>query len=283
MSEIIKHKFSVLVCVYDNDNNNYFIEAYLSILNQTLLPNQIVLVRDGPVPDNLKKSIDNFRKIAIRKSIVFDEVRLKTNMGHGLARNQGVINCKHELIALVDADDINIYNRFEKQVEVFNNLNQISVVGSQIIEIDHETKTPLSKKKIPCENTEIKVYLKTRCPFNQMTVMFKKSDIESVGGYKDFYHNEDYYLWIRMYLANYKFYNLNEYLVLARVDKTFYHRRGGVNYFLSEYKIQKIMFQNNIISLYRYIVNVFIRLTIQIVIPSSVRAILFYKYARKGV
>ena len=69
-----------------------------------------------------------------------------------------------------------------------------------------------------------------------MTVMFRKDKILSVGNYIDWHYNEDYYLWIRLFLAGCQFANLPEVLVNVRVGKEMYQRRGGWKYFLSEAK-----------------------------------------------
>ena len=275
-------KFSVSICVYNEDNHSYLKEALDSILNQTLQPDQIVLVVDGPIKQKLENVIINFKNQLVNL-LDFKIIRLKLNKGHGDARRIGINNTKYNLVALADADDINVFDRFEKQINIFEKDNSYSIVGSQIIEIDHDSKEPLQKRIVPIEDNDIKDLMRERCPMNQMTVMFKKNDINSVGGYRDFYHNEDYYLWIRMLLGNLKFYNLHNYLVLARINKLFYHRRGGIKYFLSEYRLQKYMLVKNVIKFPRFIYNVSIRFCLQIVLTENLRALIFLKLARKKI
>jgi hypothetical protein len=110
--------------------------------------------------------------------------------------------------------------------------------------------------------------------------MFKKDDIMSVGGYQDWYCEEDYYLWIRLTLAGFKFYNLPENLVNVRVGEKAYQRRGGYRYFKSEARLQKYMLSKNIISCWRYMYNVMIRLVVQVLMPNVVRGWVFQKFAR---
>ncbi len=268
-------KISTLICVYKNDNIGYFIEACNSVLNQTLQPSQIVLVIDGPIPDKLKTCIHKFKANSVNLNIEFKDIWLRENMGHGYARSEGVKGCEHELIALADADDINHLQRFEKQVEFMINHQEISIVGSQILEIECDTKDPIGERRVPLSNNEIIMYLQARCPFNQMSVMFRKKDILLSGNYVSFFHNEDYYLWIRMYLKGCKFANLPEVLVNARVNEKFYSRRGGLKYFLSELKIQNLMLEKKIIALPQWFLNVTPRLIIQVLLPSSIRGHLF--------
>ncbi len=276
-------KFSVCMCVYNKDNAQYFKEALESVLDQKLIPNEIVLVVDGPINQELKNVINEFKEQILLLGVDFNIIYLLINKGHGEARRVSIEQAKHEIVALADADDINEYNRFNKQIEAFKSNPSISIVGAQIMEIEHDTKIPISKKEVPIEDKEIKEYLKTRCPFNQMSVMFKKADVLSAGNYIDFHHNEDYYLWIRMYLNGCTFYNHPNTLVLARVNQEFYDRRGGFKYFSSEYKIQKIMLKHSIISFPRFCFNVVVRFVIQVTLPESIRGFLFKKLFRKEV
>lgn len=276
-------KFTVCICVYDKDNAIYFKEALKSIVNQSLLPSQIVLVVDGWINDGLKNIINDFAQACLPLSISFDTIYFEENKGHGEARKVSIENAKYDLIALMDADDISRYDRFEKQVNIFTNNNKLSIVGGQIMEISHDTKKEISMRNVPSEDKDIKEYLKTRCPFNQMSVMFKKNDVIKVGNYIDFYHNEDYYLWVRMYLEGFEFYNIPEILIDVRINEEFYNRRGGLKYFLSEFRLQRIMYKNSIISLSRFVFNSLVRFILQVVLTDSIRGFVFKKLARKKV
>lgn len=123
--------------------------------------------------------------------------------------------------------------------------------------------------------------MKKRCPMNQPTVMFKKSDVLEVGGYVDWYCDEDYYLWIRMALANKKFANTNAVLVNMRTTYDSYRRRGGRKYFQSEKKLQKYMRKNKIIGFGTYIANVTERFILQVLMPNKLRGWIFRKFARE--
>ena len=115
---------------------------------------------------------------------------------------------------------------------------------------------------------------------NLVTVMLKKNDILQVGGYKDWYCEEDYYLWIRLALAGYKFYNIQENLVNVRVGEEMYQRRGGKKYFNSEAALQKYMHEHKLISWPRCVYNILIRWTVQVVLPNKLRGWVFRKFAR---
>ena len=268
-------KFSVSMCVYGGDNARWFETAIESVLNQTLVPNEIVLVVDGPVPDDLDGVIRKFEE-----SELFKVIRLETNQGHGIARKTGLDNCTNELVAIMDADDICAPTRFEKQIKAFRNYPDSDIVGGMITEFIDTPNNVVGKRIVPLEDSEIKEYMQCRCPMNLVTVMFKKSSIEKVGGFIDWYCEEDYYLWLRMALANMKFRNVDDVLVNVRVGKEMYQRRGGVKYFKSEAKLQKYMLDNKIIGFPRYLINVTERLILQVLMPNKMRSFIFQKLAR---
>ena len=116
---------------------------------------------------------------------------------------------------------------------------------------------------------------------NLVTVMYRKSDIQKVGGFIDWYCEEDYYLWIRLAQNNFQFYNIQENLVNVRVGKEMYSRRGGWRYFKSEARLQWYMFRNKIIGFPRYVFNTVGRFAVQVAMPNKVRGFVFKKLFRK--
>ena len=207
--------------------------------------------------------------------IGFKTIYLETNQGHGNARRQALEACSCELVALMDADDISIHNRFEKQLEKFVQNPELSIVGGQITEFIGSADNIIGKREVPEADGDIKSYMKKRCPMNQVSVMFKKSDVEESGGYIDWYCEEDYYLWIRMVQKGYCFANVPNVLVNVRVGNEMSARRGGWKYFSSEARLQAYMYKNKLISLPRYLYNVGIRFGGEVVVPTSLRTKLF--------
>ena len=270
-------RFSVCMSVYKNDKPADFLTAVRSIYNQTVTPNEVVLVVDGPVGDELKEAIATLQgEIPVLKVIP-----LKDNMGHAIARQTGLEAASNNLVAVMDADDVSVPTRFERQLQAFAEHPEVSVVGGIINEFIENPTNVVGTRICPENDNEIKEYLKSRCPFNQMTVMFRKSEVMSVGGYMDWFCNEDYYLWIRMAEAKLTFHNLQEILVYMRVGRDMYARRGGWKYFKSEAKLQQYMYNHSIISMPRYIYNVLVRLVVQVLMPNSIRAFVFQKLLRK--
>ncbi len=277
MQELSYKKFSVSICVYGKDNPQWFQEAIDSVLKQTIPPSEVVLVVDGPVPNALNEIIKGYEELSC-----FKVVWLKTNQGHGNARRIGLENCSYDLVALMDADDICCKDRFEQQLKMFEENGQLSVVGGNIAEFIDSIDASIGYRIVPETMKEIKNYIKKRCPINQVTVMFKKSDVEKVGGYIDWFCEEDYYLWIRMYLSGMQFYNVQNVLVNVRVGKEMYQRRGGWKYFKSEAKLQKYMHKHKVIGFFTYCSNVIKRFIVQVLLPNKLRGWVYKKFARKS-
>ena len=257
--------------VYSKSKPDEFLAAFESIINQTVLPDEIILVVDGPIPKDLETAI----RVAQNNSSYLIIKRLPENKGHATARQIGLELASHSFVGIMDSDDISIPNRFEQQLQFLTQHPEIDIVGGQISEFDSLSNRIIGKREVPRYDEDIKEYLKSRSPFNFVTVMFKKESIMKVGGFIEWFCEEDYYLWIRMTLANCKFANLDNILVKVRVDENTYHRRGGWKYFKSEAKIQVFMFKNHLISFFRASVNISIRFVVQVLMPNKVRAFFF--------
>lgn len=269
-------KFSVAMCVYGKDNPTWFKIAVDSVNNQTVKPDEIIIVVDGSVPKQLDDIICQYENEA-----GFKIIRLKENQGHGNARRVSLQNCSNELVAIMDADDISISDRFERLLRVFEENSEVCIVGGQIAEFIEDEGNFVGKRLVPIDDAEIKKYMQKRCPMNLVTVMFKKSSVEEVGGFVDWYCEEDYYLWVRMAQAEMKFANVPNVLVNVRVGKDMYARRGGMKYYRSEKRLQKYMRKNKIIGFGTYIMNVTERFILQVLMPNKLRGWIFRKFARE--
>ena len=271
--------FSVSMCVYGGDDPAHFDAAIASVIDQTVPPNEIVLTVDGPIPKEIQAVIDRYT--SAENGVALRTVYLPQNMGHGEARRASINACTNDLIALMDADDLSVKTRFERQLDFYGAHPDLSAVGGNISEFIDTPENCVGRRIVPQTDAEIKAYMQKRCPMNQVSVMFRKKDIEAVGGYIDWYCEEDYYLWIRLCLAGYKFGNVPENLVNVRVGNEMYRRRGGIKYFRSEARLQAYMLKKRLIHLPRFLINVSERLILQVLLPNRVRGFLFQKLARK--
>lgn len=273
------NKFSVCTSIYKNDKPEFVRIALDSVLvNQSVKPTEVVLVQDGPVPYELSRLLIDYKD---KFGSIFTVIKLKENSGLGNALRIGVENAKYEIIARMDSDDIAAPNRFEKQITYLEGHPECGIVGGQITEFIDTPENIVGKREVPLDNEDIYKYMKSRCAFNHPTVMFRKTAVLKVGNYKDWFWNEDYYLWIRMMMSGCVMANLPDVLVNMRSGINQYSRRGGMRYFKSEIGIKRIMLQNGLITKSEYLVNYIERFIIQLLLPNRVRGWVFRTFARK--
>ncbi|EPF4529073.1 glycosyltransferase [Enterococcus faecalis] len=261
-------KFSVLMSVYHKEKPIYLEKAFQSIVSQTYLPDEVVIVKDGELTQELDELIDKYDFKKIKKKVV----PLVSNQGLGIALSIGLTKCSNEIIARVDTDDVNLLNRFEIQIKEFHLNPELAIVGGQIAEFYEEKSIPIfiSERKVPTTHQEIIKFSKTRNPFNHMTVMFKKSVILECGNYRNCPLCEDYDLWMRVLAQEYIVKNTPETLVHARTGLEMAERRGGAKYAHFMYQMRKSFYHSGYISISNFIVGTAAS-TIFALIPATVR------------
>ena len=267
--------FSVLMSVYKKEQAGYLAEAMESVFNQSLVPDEVVLMEDGPLTDELEQTISELKKR--HPQIVTYSFAENVQLGRALAK--GVELCSHELIARMDTDDIAKPDRFEKQLAIFEKYSDIDVVGAWIDEFEDDISEVKSVRKLPELPDDIRQFAKRRNPINHPVVMFRKSAVLAAGGYRHFPLFEDYYLWIRMLMNGAKFYNIQESLLYFRFSPEMFKRRGGWKYMINELHFLQMMRQMHFISFSQFMQNLFVRFSIRL-IPNSLRAIIYTKLIR---
>lgn len=223
-------KYSVLMSVYAGDNAEYVRIAIESMENQIVKPEQIVIVVDGPV----SREIDNLLNEKAQKTDAeysIDICRLEKNQGLANALNTGLEMCRNDLVARMDADDISLPERCERELEQFEKNDKLIVCGCNLDEFetinlsDNSDIKVSTSRVVPETNNEIRKFMKKRQPVNHATVIYRKSAVQHIGGYIPLRRKEDFDLFSRMINANYEFYNVQEHLYLCRVDESNYRRR----------------------------------------------------------
>lgn len=272
-----KTPFSVLISVYRNDIPELFRAAVVSVtIKQTLPPDEVVLVVDGPVPEELEATIT-----ALSSEIPYIRlIWLEKNGGLGNALNIGMKECRNELVARMDADDISLPDRFEKQVTFMIANPEIAVSGGIIEEFINTTDNIVAKRMVPLTPQECSTYYQDRDPLNHMTVILRKSAVLEVGNYLPWHLNEDSFLWGRLLKNGYKIANLNDTLVKVRVGEDMYKRRGGCKYFQSDISIVKWKLDNGLTSRWKYAYNYAARLTIEVLMPNFIRGWIYKNILR---
>lgn len=270
-------KFSVLMPVYYKEKAEYFNTALESIVNQTLMPNEIVIVKDGPLTEELNSVI---AKYISKYPQLFNVVALEENVGQGKARNAGLMACKHNIVALMDSDDIARKDRFEIQIKYMEQNPDVDVVGSYITEFESNPDEIESIKAVPLTHDKIYNFGKWRSPINNMTVVYKKDKVFEVGAYNSFDFGEDYLLFAKMLMNGCKFYNLEDCLVNARAGSRMLAKRVGWHKikqeFLLFYEFKKMGYINN----YQFVRNVTLKFLLR-VIPHWLRSWIYKKFLRK--
>ena len=272
-------QFSVLMSVYIKEKPDFLRESLNSIFKQTLQPNEIVLVEDGPLTNKLYSIINDFQQ----KYPTLKTVILKENVGLGKALNEGMKYCSYDIIARMDSDDICLTNRFEKQISFLQNHPEIDMIGcwtQEFTEDNNGAKQYMAIKKFPVTNDEIYKFGKNRNPFEHPSVIFKKEAIIKAGGYIHCYLFEDYYLWARMMMNNCKFYNIPEPLLYFRMTENSFERRGGWKYAITEVKNMWMFKKIGFFSLSLYLKNVFTRFPVRIM-PNKLRKFIYNTFLRK--
>ncbi len=217
--------YSVLMSVYHKADPTFFDAALASLVNQTVQSDDIVIVCDGPLTAELDAVLEKYQQ---QYPAIFHIVRLEQNVGIGEAANIGLSHCKNNLIAKMDADDIAVPQRCEWQLERFAQCPELTVLGGYIAEFDQDPNQPTTVREVPLTNDKIRTFARRRQPFNNTSVMYRRSAVLNVGGYNKMHRCEDFDLYTRLLHAKYYCENLSEVLVQVRVDQDALARRASM-------------------------------------------------------
>jgi glycosyltransferase involved in cell wall biosynthesis len=247
--------FSLLLSVYGGDDSGFLRDAFTSsVHDQTRPPEQVVLTQDGPVPDDLAKTISD---LVANSPVRVDHLVIEDNVGLGPALDRGLAACDHEIVARMDADDISLPDRFEKQIPVIE--AGADIVGSGLLEFGSTADHIVGRRTPPTDPAEIRRVMRFRDPFNHPTVVYRRSAVQAAGGYTDMALMEDYLLFARMVDAGARPANLAEPLVCYRVGAGAYARRGGRQLLRSELAVQRRFRELGITTRPEYVRNVVVR------------------------
>lgn len=236
--------------VYAKDKPENLDLAITSMLNQTILPEQFVIVVDGDVPDEIKSIIIKYTN---RYKSIFTIVPLAVNGGLGNALNEGLKFCRNDLVARMDADDISLPTRCEKELQMFEKDSMLSICGCNIDEFYENPDNIMNSRVVPETYEEIKKFMKRRQPFNHPTVMYKRSKVIASGGYKKLKRKEDFDLFSRMLSNGCRAANIGEVLYLYRANEDNYARRRSWQNFKCAVYVYGLHFKRQGCSLADYV------------------------------
>lgn len=273
MSEMEYPKFSVLMSLYIKEKAEYLDDALASVLKQTVKPDEIVIVYDGPITTELRNVVENY--ISKNPGLI-KVIENPENKGLGLALADGVPQCKYELIARMDTDDICREDRFEKQLQEFAKDPTIDICGSHILEFEGNKDNIVAQRRVPLVDKDIREYQKRRDGFNHVSVMFKKKSVLAAGNYQSCLLMEDTLLWANMFMNGAKGMNIDDFLIYVRIGKDMYERRGGLDYYKKYKAGRKNVYETGYISWVDYKITLLIQFIVA-VIPNRVRGFVFKK------
>ena len=246
--------FSLLIPVYGGDRPDFVRRAFRSAVNeQTLRPDQVVIVRDGPVDEELAACLD---VLVASSPVPATFVPLDRNGGLGPALNCGLTACWFDVVARMDADDVAMPHRFEVQLELTAHSD---LVGSGLVEFMADTDNIVGQRVPPTDPDKIRRYAKVADPFHHPTIVYRKSLVLAAGGYGDLPLMEDYALFVRMMQLGARPLNVAEPLIFYRVGTSAFRRRGGKLLFSSELRLQRDFLRSGFVTRSEYLRNVIIR------------------------
>lgn len=268
--------------VYYKEQPLFLGKAIQSMLEQTLKPDEFIIVKDGPLGDELEQVII---KYVSNYPDLFTIIKNEKNLGLGPALRKGIEKSRNEYIARMDSDDFSCPIRCQKQMQEFQNHPELGIVGSFEAEFIEDVDNVICIHKKPEKNDEIREYMRRRCAILHPTVMFRKSDVIRAGNYQTssvYPLYEDYDLFARMVFdANVKCYNIQEHLYFIRISEDFYERRGGLKYAKTVLKFKWHLYRKGNMSLVDFVISGFGQAIICI-LPNGLRKKFYLEVLRRN-
>jgi glycosyltransferase involved in cell wall biosynthesis len=271
-------EFSVLMAVYIMETPSFLKMSIESLLNQTLVPNEVVIVKDGELTERLDSIINDFE---IKYPHIFTIVSLSRNSGLAHALNEGMKVVRNSIVARMDSDDICFENRFEVQVNYLID-NNLDIVGGQIVEFSKDIEDVVSIREVPLFHQEIVKFMKFRSPFSHPTIVFKTEVFDLLDGYDVSIFPEDYDFFVRAYLAGFIFGNVKENVLYFRLGENLSEaikRRWGTKYAVNEIKLYKKFLKLGFFNYKDFVKVFFFKVPLRI-IPFQLYSYIYYKFSR---
>ena len=248
-------KFSVLMAVYAKDTPAHLGCALDSIwANQSVRPDQIVVVGDGPITDETAAVLATWQGMLGAR---FEVLMLPQNRGLGGALNKGLPLCQHELVARMDADDRSTPDRFSRQIAFMQAHPYLAASSAWIAECDAKLTKILGHRCPPTTPDALQRYARLRNPLNHPAAIFRKSAVMALGGYPEI-ACEDYALWSLMLRRGGRIAIQPEVLLHMRTGTEHLHRRGPA-FFRGELALLKYQRQIGFLSRFETIRNALLR------------------------
>lgn len=275
--DLESHPYSILMSVYSEEAPENLANSLQSMFSQSYKTDDFVLVCDGPLTPELDEVIEWFQ---VRYPSLHVH-RMPSNKGLGPALNYGLNQCRNEIVARMDSDDVSLSDRLSKQIEILLR-EQLDVVGSLIAEFYEDIDDVRNIRQVPEIHEAIREFAKVRNPVNHVSAVFRKSSVISCGGYVDMAFAEDYYLWLRMLVRGYRFQNLQEVLVMVRTGDDMYRRRSGIKLSVSQVRLLHFMRGTGLIDWAEFLTGSLVRVGGSL-LPTTIRRFIYERFLRTRI
>lgn len=270
--------YSVLMSVYRKEDPAYMRVALDSMLAQTVFPDEVVMVKDGPLTDELEGVLAEYDR---DNPGLFRFVSYPENRGLGYALSQGVLACRNELIARMDTDDYSFPDRMERQLAEFDADPALDMLGTQVYEFTDSPDRPVSVSDLPLAGDELAGYSRRRNPFRHVPMVYRKSRVLAAGNYSaEFLYFEDWDLFSRMLAQGDRGRNLAEPLVAMRVSPDFFARRGGLAYLSRIWRFKTELYRRGYIGAADFLISFTPHLVVSLM-PNRLRGAVYTRMLRK--
>ena len=270
---------SVLIPVYFKEKPETVLKCLDSMINQTVIPDEMVFALDDPSSLEIERVLDEF---ASKSPIKVVKCYCPRGSGLGAVLKVGVENCSCDYIARMDADDVAVQNRLELERDYLDSHGDIDVVGSNVAEFEDSIDKIIAYRIVPPDDRACKKMLKKRDPINHMTAMFRRESVLKAGNYSSEMHScEDTYLWTSFYAVGLKFANIQDILVYVHAGREMYERRGGKKAYYYVKKAINYKRQVKLISWFSCFLQKRANHFILVVIGKRLRAFIYEKMLRK--
>jgi len=226
----------VILTVYSGDKFNNFKDALESLYSQSFKMFDIFVQEDGPIDEK----INSYLVTEFKEGRISFHGERKINKGFDFSLNELIIralNKKYKYIVRMDADDISMEERLEKQFKFMEKNSSVDVLGSAIEEFGDNLEYQ-KKVQYPLTHKAMLNFFKMRVPLAHVSAFFRATFFHKAGLYEVDGHlnNGDTIMWMKGFTSGCKFANIPDVCVKVRVSREFFYRRTGLQKALSDYK-----------------------------------------------
>lgn len=266
---------TAVIAVHPDDEDEGFKAAVESLLDQTLTPDELLIVSDEHIRTKQQWLIDDW---VDEYPDIVQQIEIPSSEGRGAARATGVEAASNELVALMDADDVSVDTRLERQAGFLKSTDTADAVGGFIAEYDSNLESQTGVRKVPTDPSTIRKMAKIRCPMNHPTVMVRRSAVLDAGNYRDLDYGEDWDLWLRMLQNGSQLWNLPTILVKARTGED-WHKSRGSSIVFDEVRLQKRFVDDGTVNPAIAALNLGVRLPVRLA-PDTMRREIYERLLR---